>query len=92
MASQPYNLDQDVQESFKFIFGGVTYIFKHLNTEQMDELLKFRQDPNKFIDYVIQFITPEDPKALPFKEARMKMLAPHMKNFNKMLIAELGVE
>lgn len=92
MVSQPYNLDQDVQESFKFTLGGFTYIFKHLNTEQMDELLEFRSDPKKFIDYVVEFISPEDPKAPPFKEARLKMLAPHIKNFNKMLIAELGVE
>lgn len=91
MPSQTYNLDDSVNESFKFIANGHTYIFRHLNTEEIDAMRKVSEDEGKFKEFIAQFITKENESSPDFIDIFKKMITPQWRNFNKMIKAEFDI-
>lgn len=88
--TQPnYNLD-DVSESFTFLVGGNLYNFRHMDTNQMEEMSKLKDDKSK--TYLFQFITPQDAKSPSIEEATKHFTIPMWKAFYHMVETEFSVE
>jgi hypothetical protein len=92
------NLDEGLQEHFDFVLGGHTYHFRHLNTEEIEQMsrLNKRMDEEKDVDssemknFLFQFVTKDKEDAPDFQEAAKKMIAPQWMKFNAMLKKEMG--
>lgn len=89
MPTTPYNLD-DVQEHFEFKAGGHIYKFKHMTTEELQEFVNIKDDNDKSMDYILQFITKVDESAPDFKEVYKKFITPQIVKFQEMIKTEFG--
>lgn len=89
MPNAPYNLDE-VQEYFQFTAGGKVYKFKHLTTEELQEFVNMKDDNEKSTEYMMQFISSDDPDAPPFKEVYKKFITPQLVKFQEMIRTEFG--
>lgn len=85
-----HNLDS-VSESFEFVLKGHTYKFRHLTTEEIQELGKLK-DEAKLTEYLYQFITPSSENAPEFSELAKNMIAPQWSMFRKMIQSEMGID
>lgn len=85
-----HNLDDSVQEFFEFKVNGYLYRFKHLNSEEVEELQKMDQDLPKIQSFFIKYITKVDEKSPDFSEVMKKMIIPQWRNFRKMISTEFG--
>lgn len=92
MTTQPYNLDESLAESFSFTIKGHEYNFRHLNTEEMDELAKLEGQSEKLKEFIIQFISKVDDKSPDFSEILKTMITPQWRNFRKMMKVEFSTE
>jgi len=86
-----YNLDEEVKESFHFTIKGHEYEFRQLTTEEIDAFQNMKGD-KEIREHLYQFITPSSKDAPDFPEMAKQMLAPHWKNFIKMVRVEMGIE
>ena len=85
-----FNLDEGVEESFRFTVLGSTYNFKYPNAEELEELGKVgKDDVEKLGKLLLEYITPIG-ESKPFAEIQKKMLPPHVVKFNKMVMEEIG--
>ena len=87
--SEVHNLD-DVQEYFEFIVSGCTYRFRHMTSEEIDQLNKLGEDREKVNDFMYSFITKADETSPDFKEVAKKMTSPKWAKFTVMLKEELS--
>ena len=86
-----HNLDEGVEESFKFELLGHIYKFSHLNTDEIEELQSFEKDDNKGMKkFLYKFITPVGKGSPSFQETTKKMITPHWKKFMVMVKTEFG--
>jgi len=85
-----HNLDEGVQEYFDFIVGGFKYRFRHLNTEESEELKELEKagDDSKVKKFLYNFISQVDEKAPKFSETAKKMIGPQWVRFRKMIEEE----
>lgn len=85
-----FNLDDGAVEYFEFTLFGKKYKFRYPNTEEFEIIskLKENEDDKGLQDFLYPFITPIDDDAPDFKEAEKKMLPPHLRNFNEMVMEE----
>lgn len=89
--NKDYKLDEDVSESFQFTIKGHAYSFRQLNTEELEKFQGTKGD-KEVREYLYQFITPINETSPQFPEMAKQMIAPHWKNFIKMVKAEMGIE
>lgn len=94
-----YNLDtaDNQPESFDFILGGNTYHFRYPTTEEVAELAKLRQadgtpDADQIMKAVYAFISPADQSAPSVEEALNKSRIQKFREFQHMMIVELGLQ
>lgn len=85
-----YDLNQGASESFTFILGGHEYQFAYPNTEDIAEAQKLKDDNDKMMDWIYQFVTPGEGSP-PIKEAMAKANIKVLKNFNTMLRTEFSI-
>lgn len=85
-----HNLDEGIEEYFEFVIFGHNYKFRYMNTNEIQELDKLKENPKKLEEYFYNFIEPADDKAPDFKEIQKKMTIPHLLRFNKMVKAEFS--
>jgi hypothetical protein len=93
MAQLPHNLDENVTEYFEFVVLGHKYKFKHLTTEELEELTRIDKDPQndtKLKDFLYKFISKTEDTSPEFSEVAKKMLVPHWTKFKEMIKAEFG--
>lgn len=85
-----HNLDEGVQEYFDFIVNGFKYRFRHLNTEESEELKELEKvgDDKKVKKFLYNFISKVDEKAPNFSETAKKMIGPQWVRFRKMIEEE----
>lgn len=88
MVDSIHNLDDGVVESFDFILNGNTYTFRHLTTDEMRDMAK--QDQEKMLDFMYQFISVKTEGAPAFSEVAGKMTAPKLRKFVEMVKTEMG--
>ena len=58
-----HNLDEQVQEYFEFIVKGHKYKFRHMTTEEIEELRKIEDNEEKSKEFLYSFITKEEETA-----------------------------
>lgn len=85
-----YNLD-DVQEYFTFTIKGHTYHFRHMNTEEMEEMSKIKEDKAQQA-YLFKFITPEDEKAPSIQDITKSFTIPNWRAFTNMVETEFSLD
>lgn len=88
MTETIHNLDEGVQEYFEFSVKGHVYRFRHLNTEEVHELMKLSGE--ELEKHIYQFITKVNPESPDFTEISKKMITPEWANFKKMITSEFG--
>jgi hypothetical protein len=88
MSNIVHNLDDSVDEYFEFILKGHKYKFRHLNTEEMQDFIKLKDDEEKAKKELFKFIEPVDSKDPSFEEVSKTMLVPHWKKFYEMIQVE----
>ncbi len=86
----PYNLDEDVRESFQFKLKDHLYNFRQLTTEEIDQFQNLKGD-KEIREWLYQYITPVDEKSPKFKDMAKVMVAGNWKNFIKMVKVEMGL-
>lgn len=90
-----HNLDEGIVEYFEFVLFGHSYKFKQPSTEEIDELVSVKDDPEKIDqlkEFFYKFITPASEGAESFAVVAKKMTIPHWKRFNAMVAAEVGLD
>lgn len=87
----PYNLDEDVRESFQFNLKGHLYNFRQLTTEEIDQFQNLKGD-KEIREWLYQYITPVEEASPKFDEIAKLMVAGNWKNFIKMVKVEMGLE
>lgn len=95
-----YDLDETAKlkgDNFTFKLGGKIYKFKYPTVEQAEELGKLTDsegeiDMEAVTNKMYSFIEPVDDDAPPIGDALKKVTAPVLKEFNRMVTTELGVE
>jgi hypothetical protein len=91
-----HNLDDGVSEYFEFIVLGIQYRFRHLTTEETQELKDIteaestKDKDKKSINFFSKFIEPVNPGSPPFSETAKKMLIPHWRRFTEMVKSEFS--
>lgn len=88
MASKPYNLDDDISESFRFIVKGYEYDMRQMTTEEIDEFRDVK-DEKQIREHLYQFITPVAKDTPEFPEIAKKMLAKQWLKFVEMIKVEM---
>lgn len=83
-----HDIDEGVQESFEFRVKGHSYLFRYLNTEELEAFLALTGKDLEQAMY--QYITKKDPASPDFPEIARKMISPQWANFTKMIEAEFG--
>lgn len=86
--AQIHNLSEGVQESFEFSIKGHEYSFRHLTTEQVEEMQKMQGD--ELMKFMFQFITKKNDASPDFTVIAKQMIVPEWANFTKMVKAEFG--
>lgn len=89
MTQTAYNLSEDVREYFEFEIKGHIYQFRHLNSNEMEEMKKLDQD--KLTEHLFKFITKKNPDSPDFSETSKLMIMPEWANFKKMMSTEFGI-
>lgn len=84
-----YDLDQDVQETFRFTLKGYAYDFRQMTTEEIDEFQSKKND-KEIREYLFTFITPVEEKSPKFTEISKQMIAPHWVKFLEMIKTEMA--
>lgn len=90
MPAKIHNLDESVQEYFEFVVNKYSYRFRHMNTEELEELKAVSGDEEKSRIFMYRFIEKVDPASPDFAEVAKKMLVPQWVNFKKMITSEFG--
>lgn len=85
-----HNLDEQVQEYFEFIVKGHKYKFRHMTTEEIEELRKIEDNEEKSKEFLYSFITKEEETAPEFPEVAKDMITPHWIRFREMIKTEFG--
>jgi hypothetical protein len=86
-----HNLDEGIQEHFEFTVKGHKYKFRHLNTEEMEQIAKLDTDNEKAKQYLYTFITKVD-EGPEFSDVSKQMIAPQWRKFHDMIKAEMGIK
>lgn len=89
MADIIHNLDDSVSEYINFTLLKHSYRFKHLNTEELEELesMKEEKDLRNFLFSRIEAISPDAPVG---EDLQKKLLMPHWRNLLRMLKVEMA--
>lgn len=102
--SGKYNLNDNVNDSFEFEVGGYTYVTSYPTMEQIEQLQDIMKDiedkkakgekvdDEEGLSWMYQFIKPLNPESPPIGEVMKKQNVRVLRNFNKMLRTEFGVE
>lgn len=91
MNNSLYNLDE-VDEYFKFQAGGNVYKFKHLSSDELKEFKDLGNDQDKLTEFLLRFITAEDPAAPEFKIVMETFNVPQIRKFQEMMTTEFGIK
>lgn len=83
-----HNLDDDVRESFRFQIKGYEYMFRQMNTEEIDEFRQIKED-KEIREYLYQFIDKTKEDEPEFREIAKKMIAPNWTKFMAMVVFEM---
>lgn len=86
--TKKYNLDEDVRESFRFSVKGHEYDFRQMTTEEIDNFQKLKGE-REIREYLYTFVTPVNKESPAFTDLSKKMIAPHWRNFIKMVKVEM---
>lgn len=86
-----HNLDNETNEYFKFILGGVTYLFRYPTTLEAEEASKLSDiSISEAGNWIAKFISRLDGTAVDFSEIYKNMNINTARAFNKMIIAEIN--
>lgn len=89
MEQKIYNLDEE-PEFFEFIIKGHTYRFRHLTSEEAEELQSIQSSDSKLQqEFFLRFIEKTKEDQPDFIEISKKMNLKHWAAFNKMIVAEM---
>lgn len=91
--SEIHNLDDSISEYFEFVFKGHRYKFRHLTTEEVDEMAKIETSENsdkKLREYLYTFVSKTDDSSPEFSESAKDMILPQWSKFRDMLKTEFG--
>lgn len=85
-----HDLDDSVLEYFEFRLKGHIYRFRHMNTDEAEELQKLENDEEKSKQFIFGFITKVDPNSPDFSDLAKQMIIPHWRRFRKMIEVEMN--
>lgn len=100
MSNQMYDLDEKAKaegDHFKFILGGNAYKFKYPTVEESESIANLKDDKGELDAEAVtakmySFIEPVEKTAPAISEAIKKVTSPVLKEFNRMVTEELGIE
>lgn len=91
MTNKIHNLDENTNDYFKFILGGVTFNFRYPTTEEVEQARTLDTDSTKdLLKWVSRFITRADNKKYDFAKMYKGMNIKTARAFNKMVKAEVN--
>ncbi len=88
MSDQPYNLDDGVSETFHFTVKGHEYIFRQMNTEEVETFQGMKGD-KEIREFLYKFITKVRDDSPEFSEMAKQLTTPHWGNFMRMVVTEM---
>lgn len=86
-----YNLDEGADNSFSFSVGGNVYTMRYPTTEEIEAAQKLQDQPEKQLEWIYGFISPQEDGAPDIKATIGKSNIKVLKNFNTMIKTEFGV-
>jgi len=83
-----YNLDDGIQDDFKFILNGIEYIMKYPTTEDVDQVKTKKMTDQQAMEFMYAFITPVNKESASIQDNLKKTNIKKVGKFNEMIESE----